>query len=281
MPPAVTADERRDEKTMSSSRESHDPIEVRWLGRVDYQETFDLQHRLASDRADGVLDHDVLLLLEHPPVYTAGRRTEDVDRPTDGSPVIDVDRGGKITWHGPGQLVAYPIVALARPVDVVDYVRRLEEAMIAVCEHLGLATYRVDGRSGVWVLGDQAANRPRSGAGDDALADIGSDVNADRKIGAIGIRVARGVALHGIAVNCNPDLNAFGSIIPCGIPDAGAGSLTGELGRTVTVEEVRPLLEKAVVDALDGTLPVTVHSAPTEPAPQVFAPARTGVASNK
>ena len=245
---------------MTSSRLSRDPIEVRRLGRVDYQETFDLQHRLASDRADGVLDHDILLLLEHPPVYTAGRRTEDSDRPTDGSPVIDVDRGGKITWHGPGQLVAYPIVALAQPVDVVDYVRRLEEAMIAVCSQFGLPTYRVDGRSGVWVLG--------AGGG-----------SADRKIGAIGIRVARAVALHGIAINCNPDLDAFGSIIPCGIPDAGAGSLTGELGRTVTVDEVLPLLEKAVVDALDGTLPVSDHPAPTEPSPQVFAPARTGVAS--
>lgn len=258
MPPAARAEERQDEETMTSSRLSRDPIEVRRLGRVDYQETFDLQHRLASDRADGVLDHDVLLLLEHPPVYTAGRRTEDADRPTDGSPVIDVDRGGKITWHGPGQLVAYPIVALAQPVDVVDYVRRLEEAMIAVCSQLGLPTYRVDGRSGVWVLGGGSA---------------------DRKIGAIGIRVARAVALHGIAINCNPDLDAFGSIIPCGIPDAGAGSLTGELGRTVTVDEVLPLLEKAVVDALDGTLPVSDHPAPTEPSPQVFAPARTGVAS--
>ncbi|PVY33902.1 lipoyl(octanoyl) transferase LipB [Williamsia muralis] len=257
---------------MTSSRLSRDPIEVRRLGRVDYQETFDLQHRLASDRADGVLDHDVLLLLEHPPVYTAGRRTEDADRPTDGSPVIDVDRGGKITWHGPGQLVAYPIVALAQPVDVVDYVRRLEEAMIAVCSQLGLPTYRVDGRSGVWVLGDAPEGGARPGHGDAAAS-------ADRKIGAIGIRVARAVALHGIAINCNPDLDAFGSIIPCGIPDAGAGSLTGELGRTVTVDEVLPLLEKAVSDALDGTLPVSDHPAPTEPSPQVFAPARTGVAS--
>ena len=271
---------------MTSSRLSRDPIEVRRLGRVDYQQTFDLQHRLASDRADGVLDHDVLLLLEHPPVYTAGRRTEDADRPTDGSPVIDVDRGGKITWHGPGQLVAYPIVALAQPVDVVDYVRRLEEAMIAVCSQLGLPTYRVDGRSGVWVLGDVAEGGARPEHGDAAEGgarpehgDAAEGGGADRKIGAIGIRVARAVALHGIAINCNPDLDAFGSIIPCGIPDAGAGSLTGELGRTVTVDEVLPLLEKAVVDALDGTLPVSDHPAPTEPSPQVFAPARTGVAS--
>jgi lipoyl(octanoyl) transferase len=232
---------------MSSARLSSQPLEVRWLGRVDYQETFDLQHRLADERADAVLDHDVLLLLEHPSVYTAGRRTEDADRPTDGSPVIDVDRGGKITWHGPGQLVAYPIVALASPVDVVDYVRRLEEAMIHVCQVLGLPTFRVDGRSGVWAV--------------DGAGLTGTMPRPDRKIGAIGIRVARAVALHGIAVNCDPDLSAFGSIIPCGIPDAGAGSLTGELGRTITVEEVRPLLAAAVADALDGTLPVAIHTA--------------------
>lgn len=233
---------------MPGARASDAPLEVRWLGRVDYQETFDLQHRLANERADGVLDHDVLLLLEHPSVYTAGRRTEEADRPNDGSPVIDVDRGGKITWHGPGQLVAYPIVALASPVDVVDYVRRLEEAMIRVCQTLGLPTYRVDGRSGVWAIDEPDDGRPP---------------RPDRKIGAIGIRVARAVALHGIAVNCDPDLRAFGSIIPCGIPDAGAGSLSDELGRTVTVDEVRPLLAAAIADALDGTLPVSTHTAST------------------
>jgi lipoyl(octanoyl) transferase len=253
-----------------SARLSPAPLEVRRLGRVDYQEAFDLQHRLATERADGVLDHDVLLLLEHPPVYTAGRRTQDIDRPTDGSPVIDVDRGGKITWHGPGQLVAYPIVALAQPVDVVDYVRRLEEAMIAVCRAFGVQTCRVDGRSGAWVLGDEA------GVGDEAAG----AARPDRKIGAIGIRVARGVALHGIAVNCDPDLSAFGSIIPCGIPDAGAGSLTGELGRPVTVDDVRPFLEKAVIDALDGALPVTDHPASAGAPPQIVVPARTGVASS-
>ncbi|MCZ4549036.1 lipoyl(octanoyl) transferase LipB [Gordonia rubripertincta] len=242
---------------MSSARLSSQPLEIRWLGMVDYQETFDLQHRLATERADGVLDHDVLLLLEHPAVYTAGRRTEDADRPRDGSPVIDVDRGGKLTWHGPGQLVAYPIVALAHPVDVVDYVRRLEEAMITVTHQLGLDTYRVDGRSGVWVLGD--------------------GVRQDRKIGAIGIRVARAVALHGIAVNCDPDLSAFSSIIPCGIPDAGAGSLTDELGRSVTVADVRPLLGAAISDALDGTLEVTEHRPPPVETPQIVAAGGTGV----
>lgn len=242
---------------MTSARLSPAPLEVRRLGTVDYQETFDLQHRLATERADGVLDHDVLLLLEHPAVYTAGRRTEDADRPTDGSPVVDVDRGGKLTWHGPGQLVAYPIVELAHPVDVVDYVRRLEEAMIDICRQLGLETFRVDGRSGVWVLGDGGRQ--------------------DRKIGAIGIRVARGVALHGIAVNCNPDLSAFGSIIPCGIPDAGAGSLTGELSREITVDGVLPLLAAAISDALDGTLPVTPHPAPEAATPRIVATIGTGV----
>lgn len=242
---------------MGSARLSTEPLEIRLLGSVDYQETFDLQHRLATERADGTLDHDVLLLLEHPAVYTAGRRTEDADRPTDGSPVIDVDRGGKLTWHGPGQVVAYPIVALAHPVDVVDYVRRLEEAMIAVAHELGLDTYRVEGRSGVWVLGD--------------------GIRQDRKIGAIGIRVARAVALHGIALNCNPDLSAFGSIIPCGIPDAGAGSLTGELGREITVDEVLPLLGRAVSDALDGTLPVTEHLPSSAQNPQIVATGGTGV----
>lgn len=242
---------------MTSARLSPTPLEVRHLGTVDYQETFDLQHRLATERAGGTLDHDVLLLLEHPAVYTAGRRTEDADRPTDGSLVVDVDRGGKLTWHGPGQLVAYPIVELAHPVDVVDYVRRLEEAMIAVCHRLGLETFRVDGRSGVWVLGD--------------------GVRQDRKIGAIGIRVARGVALHGIAVNCNPDLSAFASIIPCGIPDAGAGSLTGELGREITVGDVLPLLSAAIADALDGTLPVTLHPAPEASTPRIVATTGTGV----
>lgn len=246
---------------MTSARLSPAPVEVRPLGSVDYQETFDLQHRLATERADGTLDHDVLLLLEHPAVYTAGRRTEDADRPTDGSAVIDVDRGGKLTWHGPGQLVAYPIVALSHPVDVVDYVRRLEEAMIRTCQELGLTTFRVGGRSGVWVLGD--------------------GVRQDRKIGAIGIRVARGVALHGIAVNCNPDLSAFGSIIPCGIPDAGAGSLTGELGHEITVVDALPLLAAAISDALDGTLPVAPHSAPTASTPRIVATTGTGVGSTQ
>ena len=209
------------------------------MGVVDYAEAFDLQHRLAGERADGSLDHDVLLLLEHPPVYTAGRRTESGDRPVDGTPVVEVDRGGKITWHGPGQLVGYPIVALAEPLDVVDYVRRIEEAMITVCAAWGVDAGRVDGRSGAWVAADPTSGRP------------------ERKVAAIGIRVARGVALHGFALNCDPDLGAFSSIVPCGIPDAGVTSLSAELGRHVGVDDVREAVATAVADALDGPRPRT------------------------
>ena len=162
---------------------------------------------------------DVTLLLEHEPVYTAGKRTEPWERPTDGTPVVDVDRGGKITWHGPGQITGYPIIRLADPVDVVDYVRRLEQALIDVCAELGLATGRVEGRSGVWTP------------------------DGRRKVAAIGIRVARGVTMHGFALNCDPDLRAYDRIVACGITDATVTSLTQELGRDVTVDEVLPLLE--------------------------------------
>lgn len=230
-----------------SARRSGSDIEVRHLGLVDYPTAFDEQHRLAADRASGDLDHDVMLLLEHPAVYTAGKRTAPEDRPSDGTPVVDVDRGGKITWHGPGQLVGYPIIALAEPLDVVDYVRRIEEAMIAVCADLGVPTARVDGRSGAWVPEDPATHQPA------------------RKVAAIGIRVARGVALHGFALNCNPDLSAFGTIVPCGIPDAGVTSLTEQLGRVVDVESVRADVARRVADALDGRLPV----GSTEPRPLV------------
>jgi len=208
------------------------PIEVRYLGTVDYRDTYELQHRLADERASGALDFDVLLLLEHPSTYTAGKRTEEADRPSDGSLVIDVDRGGRITWHGPGQLVGYPIVKLGEPLDVVDYVRRLEAALIAVCATLGVSTGRVDGRSGVWVPAQPA-----------------------RKLGQIGIRVAKGVALHGFALNVNPDMSAFEAIVPCGIADADVTSLSLETGRTVAVADVLDVVAEAVAAALDGTLP--------------------------
>jgi lipoyl(octanoyl) transferase len=204
------------------------------LGTIDYSTAWRLQRELAEARIAG--GPDTLLLLEHPPVYTAGKRTEPHERPLDGAPVIDTDRGGKITWHGPGQLVGYPIVGLAQPMDVVQFIRRLEDSLIAVCASLGLQTGRVEGRSGVWVPGDLDADGGRPA----------------RKIAAIGIRVARATTLHGFALNCDCDLDAFSSIVPCGISDAGVTSLTAELGRRVTVDDVAGTVADAVRDALDG-----------------------------
>lgn len=194
-------------------------------------QAWQLQRELADARVAG--GTDTLLLLEHPAVYTAGRRTESHERPVDGTPVVDTDRGGKITWHGPGQLVGYPVVRLAEPLDVVNYVRRLEQALIKVCCGLGLEVGRVEGRSGVWVSGRPA-----------------------RKIAAIGVRVARATTLHGFALNCDCDLASFTRIVPCGITDAGVTSLSAELSRPVTVDDVRVAVAEAVCDALDGRLPV-------------------------
>ncbi|MTL12650.1 lipoyl(octanoyl) transferase LipB [Nocardia seriolae] len=222
-----------------SARFDGTPLVVENLGLIDYQEAWELQRRIAAERADGI-GQDRLLMLEHPFVYTAGRRTEPQDLPTDGSPVIEVDRGGKITWHGPGQLVGYPIVRLAEPVDVVAYVRRLEEALITVCAQLGLEAGRVEGRSGVWV--------PES------------EFQPERKVAAIGVRVQRGVTLHGISLNCNSSLDGFDAIVPCGIRDAGVTTLSRELGREVTVDEVRPLAADAIARALDGDLKVADHT---------------------
>jgi lipoyl(octanoyl) transferase len=214
----------------SSIRSNPGAIDVRWLGALDYLAAWQLQRDLADARVAG--GPDTLLLLEHPPVYTAGRRTEPHERPADGTPVIETDRGGKITWHGPGQLVGYPIIGLAEPLDVINYVRRLEESLITVCADLGLDTIRVDGRSGVWVpAGD---GRP------------------ERKVAAIGVRVARATTLHGFALNCDCDLSAFAGIVPCGIRDAGVTSLSAELGRAVGVDEVRSAVADAVCNALDG-----------------------------
>ena len=220
-------------------RRSTEPIRVDRLGLVDYQQAWDAQRRNAEARRAGT-GPDVLMLLEHPPVYTAGRRTRPEDRPTDGTPVIDVDRGGRITWHGPGQLVGYPIVALDEPLDVVDYVRRLEEALITVVEALGVpGAGRVEGRSGVWL--PAAPGRP------------------ERKVAAIGVRIQGGVTQHGFSLNCDPDLGDFGRIVPCGITDAGVSSLSAELGRDVTVPEVLDAVTTAVLDAVDGRLPVRPH----------------------
>ena len=186
-----------------------------------------------------------MLLLEHPSVYTAGRRTAAHERPADGTPVVDTDRGGKITWHGPGQLVGYPIIGLAEPLDVVNYVRRIEESLIKVCTDVGLQVGRIDGRSGVWV--PAGGGRPA------------------RKVAAIGVRVSRATTLHGFALNCDCDLGAFETIVPCGISDAGVTSISAELGHRVGVEDVRSAVAEAVCDALDGRLAVHLT---TGPAPQ-------------
>jgi lipoyl(octanoyl) transferase len=198
-------------------------LTARRLGTIDYQAAWDEQRRLHEEVADGVTP-DTVLLLEHPFVYTAGKRTEPWDRPTDGSPVIDVDRGGKITWHGPGQLVGYPILRLPAPIDVVAYVRRTEQLLIDTCAELGLATTRIEGRSGVWVAED--------------------DRGPARKVAAIGIRVSRGVTQHGFSINADCDLAAYDNIVACGIRDATTTSLTAELGRQVTVNDVLPIVER-------------------------------------
>ncbi|MBC9712350.1 lipoyl(octanoyl) transferase LipB [Streptomyces sp. TRM66268-LWL] len=229
---------------------------------VDYQVAWDEQRRVHAARFEDEIP-DTCLLLEHPPVYTAGRRTAPEERPLDGTPVIDVDRGGKITWHGPGQLVGYPIQKLPRPVDVIAHLRRLEDAMIAVCAEFGITTSRVEGRAGVWVLGDPVEDRPRFGGltldfdprstdpefdprlnGPEYAPSNAGQRAEDRKICAMGIRVAKGVTMHGFALNVNPDTSNFDKIIPCGIRDAGVTSLSYELGREVTIEEVLPVAEK-------------------------------------
>jgi lipoyl(octanoyl) transferase len=215
-------------------------MQVRQLGTIDYLAAWELQREVADARVAG--GPDTLLLLEHPAVYTAGKRTEAHERPIDGAPVIDTDRGGKITWHGPGQLVGYPVIGLAEPLDVVNFVRRLEESLIRVCADFGVDAGRVDGRSGVWLPSQdsEAGARPA------------------RKIAAIGIRVARGTTLHGFALNCDCDLQAYSTIVPCGIADAGVTSLSAELGRRVGVEDVRARVAETVCDALDGRLPVSL-----------------------
>jgi len=196
-------------------------------GLVDYQKAWDLQREIHTEVASGSRPN-TLLLLEHPSVYTAGRRTEDAERPTDGTPVIDVDRGGRITWHGPGQLVGYPIVKLLKPTELVGFVREIEAALILVCADLALTAIRIDGRSGVWI----------------------QDARGDRKIAAIGIRVAKGTTMHGFALNVNPDLAAFRQIVPCGIADADVTSLEIELRRPITIDEVAPLIERHVSQSL-------------------------------
>ena len=196
-------------------------------GLVEYEEALALQRHLHAEIADSQRPN-TLLLLQHPPVFTAGRRTLESEKPTDGSTVIDVDRGGKITFHGPGQIVGYPIVRLKNPNDVVGFVRELETSLIAVCNEFGLDAQRYCERSGVWMRDD----------------------HGDRKIAAIGIRVARGVTMHGFALNVNPDLSFFDRIIPCGISDAQVTSMTKELEREITIHEVEAVLERHMFEAL-------------------------------
>ncbi|MGD9482037.1 lipoyl(octanoyl) transferase LipB [Streptomyces sp. TRM70308] len=263
---------------------------------VEYREAWQRQREVHAARfADEV--PDTCLLLEHQPVYTAGRRTLDSERPLDGTPVVDVDRGGKITWHGPGQLVGYPILKLPRPVDVVAHVRRLEEALIRTCAEFGVETTRVEGRSGVWVLGDATdagADGGGAGGGDGGGAALGglaldfdprlrtgsapapeadeeydprlagpeyAPSNAgqrgeDRKLAAIGIRVAKGVTMHGFSLNIAADNTSFDRIVPCGIRDAGVSSLSAELGRDVAVGEVVPVVEKHLRAVLEESAPL-------------------------
>ncbi len=196
-------------------------------GLLEYGSALELQRSIHSDVADS-LRNNTLILLEHPPVFTAGRRTLESEKPIDGSPVIDVDRGGKITFHGPRQLVGYPIVRLKNPNDVVGFVREIEMALINVCKEFGINAERYCERSGVWIR----------------------DKNADRKIAAIGIRVARGVTMHGFALNVDPDLSYFNRIVPCGIADAEVTSMARELGRSIEIAEVEPILERHIFEAL-------------------------------
>jgi len=211
-----------------------DPLEL-GTRLQPYVPVWDLQREVHAAVAAGERD-DTLLLVEHEPVYTAGKRTARSDRPVDGTPVVDVDRGGRITWHGPGQLVGYPIVRLAEPVDVVRYVRALEEALIRTCADVGVTAERVEGRSGVWLPADDPAST--------------STPRRTRKVAAIGVRVARGTTMHGFALNCTASLDWYSRIVPCGIDDADVTTLSAETGRDVTIGDVTPLVVAHLQDEL-------------------------------
>lgn len=203
------------------------PVDLKRLGLIDYEAAWAMQREFHQGIVEGSRPNS-LLLLEHPPIFTAGRRTLDSERPMDGSKVIDVDRGGKITFHGPGQIVGYPIVKLRDPHNVVGFVRELETALIKVCKEFEIAGERFCERSGVWIR----------------------DEKGDRKIAAIGIRVARGVTMHGFALNVNTDLSYYERIVPCGIKDAGVTSIANELNRDLSIDEVTPILEQNIFEAL-------------------------------
>jgi len=207
--------------------QSASQIEVNHLGLLEYESALALQREIHLEVASGNRPN-TLMLLEHPSVYTAGKRTQAFEFPNDGTPVINVDRGGRITWHGPGQLVGYPIVKLLKPTELVGFVRTMEGALIKVCSDFGINAVRIDDRSGVWI----------------------SDVKGDRKIAAIGIRVASGVSMHGFALNVSPDLAAFSQIVPCGIDDADVTSMAIELKREIDISEVSPVVEKYLLEAL-------------------------------
>lgn len=198
---------------------------------TDYQTGWDLQRQIHDEVATGARQ-SALILVEHEDVFTAGKRTQPTDLPWDGSKVIEVDRGGRITWHGPGQLVGYPIVKLPNPVDVMDYVHKLEQAIMDVCATFGIATKRVDDRTGVWVPADEKG--------------------IERKIAAIGVRISRGVTMHGFALNCDCDLSAYSRIVPCGISDAGVTNISREVGREVSIDEVKELITTEVLKNLEG-----------------------------
>ena len=213
---------------MSSTLITQKMLRVEELGVVDYLPAWELQKEIQEKVINNV-DPNTLLLLQHPSVYTAGRRTEITDRPLDNTPVIDVDRGGKITWHGLGQIVGYPIIKLKNSTDVVGFVRELETSLISICDEFGIKAERYCERSGVWLR----------------------DAKGDRKIAAIGLRVAKGVTMHGFALNVNPDLSAYSKIVPCGIADAKVTSLSAELGRSITIDEVMPVLKKHILPMLE------------------------------
>ena len=200
---------------------------VKNLALLDYNEALLIQRSTHEQVSAGVMPN-TLFFVEHPSVFTAGKRTLDEERPIDGTPVIDVDRGGKITWHGPGQIVGYPILRLAKPTELVGFVREIEGALIDTCKEFGLNVQRIKGRSGVWTCNE----------------------NNPKKIAAIGIRVAKGTTMHGFALNVNPDLGAFSQIIPCGIADAEVTSMGQELQREITSQEVLPILERNIVSTL-------------------------------
>ena len=214
-------------QALASKREEVSTINCQSLGLIDYEEALAIQRQLHQEVVDQI-SASSLLLLQHPPVFTAGRRTLDSERPIDGSKVIDVDRGGKITFHGPGQIVGYPIVKLKKPNDVVGFVRELEKALIQICQDFNIKGQTYCERSGVWVR----------------------DERGDRKIAAIGIRVAKGVTMHGFALNVNPDLSFFDRIIPCGIADAQVTSMERELNQSIALEAVLEVVEARMKQSL-------------------------------